>query len=192
MALRLITAPTVEPFTLVEAKARLRIDTDESDDDLWSLLVSARQEIDGQNGWLGRALLTQTWEMTLPTWGSGRIRLPLPPTQAVNAVAYRAADGTSELWSVDQWQFVSGGDYHSWLEPVSGVSWPSLWTGPEPIAIRFTAGWPTPEQVPQAVKTWIMARAGGMYAQPEAMVIGVSAQPVPMYEHMLASWRVWT
>ena len=191
MPLRLITAPTVEPVTLVEAKQRLRIDTDESDDDLWALLVAARQEIDGQHGWLGRALLTQTWELTLAAW-PGRIRLPLPPTQELVGITYRAPDGALVTHPADQYTVTNGGDYHSWIEPVPGASWPSLDVGAEPVTLRFVCGWPTPEQVPLPIRTWIIARAGGMYAQPEALVVAVSAAPVAYYEHMLASYRIWS
>ena len=81
-ALRLVTAPAQEPVTLAEAKERLRITGDSFDADLHSLLRAARQEIDGSSGWLGRALITQTWDLVLDALSLGRLAYLHPAAAA--------------------------------------------------------------------------------------------------------------
>src|ERR1017187_7840771 len=65
MSLILVTGPAVEPLTAAEAKARLNIGDEISDDVMKSLISASRNMIDGRDGWLGRALVTQTWDLVL-------------------------------------------------------------------------------------------------------------------------------
>jgi hypothetical protein len=65
MSLILVTGPAVEPLTAAEAKARLNIGNEVSDDVIKALITASRQMIDGKDGWLGRAINTQTWDLVL-------------------------------------------------------------------------------------------------------------------------------
>ena len=60
MRLVLVTPPAVEPLTAAEAKARLNIGDEVSDEVMNAYIMAARQRIDGADGYLGRALNTQT------------------------------------------------------------------------------------------------------------------------------------
>ena len=86
MRLVLVTPPAVEPLTADEARARLNIGDEVSDEVMNAYITAARQRIDGADGYLGRAINTQTWEGradTFPTCDGGRIYIPLPPLQTV-------------------------------------------------------------------------------------------------------------
>lgn len=208
MSLRLVTAPTDEPVTVAEAKARLRIDTSASDDDLAAMLLAARQEIDGVTGRLGRALLTQTWELGLPYFPAGPIALPLPPCQSIVSVKYRDSLDVEQTIDASDYRLILRGDAPSIIEPAAGKSWPAAqgWSGwpsdvcdsdarwygrTDPVTIRFVCGWATPDDVPAPLRTWIMARAGAFYAQPEAAAVQVQVNRVPFYDAILAPYRVW-
>src|ERR1700680_4023351 len=65
MSLSLVTAPTVEPLSVAEARARLNIGPEVTDVALSAFISAARQMIDGRDGWLGRAINTQTWDLVL-------------------------------------------------------------------------------------------------------------------------------
>jgi uncharacterized phiE125 gp8 family phage protein len=65
MSLILVAGPAVEPLTAAEAKARLNIGDEVSDDVMKALISASRNMIDGRDGWLGRVLITQTWDMVL-------------------------------------------------------------------------------------------------------------------------------
>src|SRR5262245_61208300 len=87
-SLRIITPPDVQPLTLAETKEHLRVDiTDE--DTLIGLHIEAATSFIEK--FLGRALVTQTWEMAIdqfPTDGKKTIAIPLPPLQSVTSIKY--------------------------------------------------------------------------------------------------------
>ena len=61
----LITPPALEPLTLAEAKAHLRLDTGDEDALVASLIVAARQLVEAHTG---RALIAQAWRLVLDDW----------------------------------------------------------------------------------------------------------------------------
>jgi uncharacterized phiE125 gp8 family phage protein len=76
MSLVLVTAPTAEPVTLAQVKAQLRITVTTYDDLLNALITAVRMHLEGRDGWLGRALLQQTWDLKLDCFYSGRSQDP--------------------------------------------------------------------------------------------------------------------
>jgi len=62
VGLKLVTPPAVEPVTLDEAKAHLRLDSNEDDTYVSALIAAARERVEL---FLRRALITQTFEFTL-------------------------------------------------------------------------------------------------------------------------------
>ena len=75
MPARLVTAPSVEPVTLAQAKKHLRLETALDDDDVLTLVTAARQYLE-QICW--RGFMLQTWEITLAGF-RGKDRLDLTP-----------------------------------------------------------------------------------------------------------------
>ena len=159
MRLVLIEPPTVEPLTAAEAKARLNINDDVSDEVMNAYITAARQRIDGADGWLGRALNTQTWEGradTFPTCDGGRIYIPLPPLQTVT-VAYLDANG-------DPQALVEGTDYQvvqaqrPYIVPLT--AWPTV-TGIDGVTIEFVVGYgDAGSDVPEPIRTAVALGAG--------------------------------
>jgi uncharacterized phiE125 gp8 family phage protein len=87
----LVTPPTVDPLTLVEAKAQCRIAVADEDALLTSYIGAARQAAEQ---YLGRGLLAQAWALQLSDWADV---IPLPmagPLQSVTSVAYYNDAGT--------------------------------------------------------------------------------------------------
>ena len=98
MSLFLVTAPTKEPVSLADAKTHLRVDVDDENDLIASLIVAAREYVET---FTHRALVTQTWDLKLdqfPCRGEA-IWLPKPPASSVTSITYTATDGTSTTWS---------------------------------------------------------------------------------------------
>ena len=62
MAVKLITPPALEPISLQEAKAHLRVDFGDDDDYISALITAAR---DFAEGFTRRAFLTQSWLLAL-------------------------------------------------------------------------------------------------------------------------------
>ena len=95
--LTLLQGPQSLPVSIPEVKAAGRLDgLDESEDVVIAGLIrSAVAEIDGAHGWLGRALISQSWTLWLDHFPR-TIRVPLPPLQSVDAIRYDDADGVSQ------------------------------------------------------------------------------------------------
>jgi uncharacterized phiE125 gp8 family phage protein len=159
MRLVLVSGPAVEPLTAAEAKERLNIGSEISDAVMDAYITAARQRIDGADGYLGRALITQTWQGrddAFPTCDGGRIYIPLPPLQTVT-VSYLDSAGSPVT-------LVDGVDYRvvqaqrPYILPLS--SWPSV-TGIDGVTIEFVVGYgDAGADVPEPIRTAIALGAG--------------------------------
>ena len=84
MPLVLTAGPAVEPVTLAEAKAHLRVDGTAEDTLIASLIVTSRLHVEAA---VGLALITQSWSYFLDAWPPGpALKLPLRPVQSIAAV----------------------------------------------------------------------------------------------------------
>jgi len=73
----LIAGPAVEPVTLAEMRAYLRLDDDAEDELVAALIKAARLVAEAA---CGRQLVEQSWRLTLDRWPCGRaVLLPLSP-----------------------------------------------------------------------------------------------------------------
>lgn len=74
MGIRIVTPPALEPITLAEAKAHLRLEETRDDVFVQTLITAARQYIE-KMCW--RGLLPQVWEQELPSFrGADKLELP--------------------------------------------------------------------------------------------------------------------
>jgi len=93
MSLVMTSPPAVEPVTVAEAKAHMRIDTDAEDILIGSLVLTSRLHIETA---LSLALITQSWKFTLDRWPKSReIELPLAPLRSVGSVHVIDASGNA-------------------------------------------------------------------------------------------------
>lgn len=92
----LLTASAVEPLSLADAKAYLRVATSDDDDLISALIVSARAQVEAQTR---RALITQTWRLKRDAWPTdGRIEvLPVPLQQLTAARVYDENNNAQDL-----------------------------------------------------------------------------------------------
>lgn len=90
----LLSGPAVEPVTLDDAKAFLKVETADDDDVIAALIAGARVHVEAQTR---RALITQSWRLIRDAWpADGRVPvLPAPLRQLSAARAYRL-DGTTQ------------------------------------------------------------------------------------------------
>jgi uncharacterized phiE125 gp8 family phage protein len=90
----LLSAPLVEPVTLDEAKAYLRVEHDDDDDIIAALIAGARVHVEAQTR---RGLITQSWRLIRDAWpGNGRIAVLPAPLQALTAARVYRLDGSTQ------------------------------------------------------------------------------------------------
>jgi uncharacterized phiE125 gp8 family phage protein len=196
----LVTAPTLPVVTLEEAKRHLRVDHDDDDALISGMIAAATNHLDpAGNGWLGRALRPQTWEMRLDNFPCGPIQLPYPPLISVESVKYDDSDGVERTATFGtDYRVFQGGDWKSRLEPVYGGSWPWARCDHETVRVRYTAGYApadgdTPDALPATIKAAILLMVGDLYAFRETVATGGPAK-VPVsttVDALLSPLRVY-
>jgi len=94
MPLVMRTGAQLEPLSVEDAKAHLRIDGAAEDVLLTSLILTSRLHIEAA---LGLALIRQDWTLVLDRWpASGIARIPMRPLIDVSAVRVLDADGVAQ------------------------------------------------------------------------------------------------
>lgn len=182
MTLVLINAPEDLPVTLDEAKTHLRVDGTDENDLITALIQSAVSHMDC--GWIGRALMTQTWELRIDRF-SDEITIPYPPLQSVDSVKYIDENGVEQTLSTDVYRVLLG-------EPAKislkyGKSWPSTRDELQAVRITFTAGY---ETLPAPLKSALLLHIGTLYRDREAT--GQQQVELPMaYEALLLPFKVY-
>ena len=137
-----VTAPGSPILSLANAKAALRISHDDDDALLTGLVAAVERYLDGWEGALRRALINQTWRVSVCHAGfDGRLWAPLSPVSDVVSLKYYAP-GADTLSTADlaQFRLIKAPDW-AYLEPKSGFSWPSVDDRPDALQAIFTCGY---------------------------------------------------
>jgi uncharacterized phiE125 gp8 family phage protein len=192
MALKIITPPAEEPVTPAEAKASpsFRVTGTTDDADITSLITTAREMAEAITR---RALITQTLEIVLDGFPSGGIELYCPPIQSVASIKYIDTDGVEQ--TLDPLLYAVDDDSEPGLVvPAYGESWPSTRDQVNAVRVRYVAGYGAAADVPAAFKTWIKMRAGTLYDNSQAIIIGTIVTPIPrdFLDGLLDPYRVIT
>lgn len=214
-SLTLVTEPAVEPLTDAEIWAHLRVPllgspAAPNDQSLIAIYAkAARRRIDGKDGWLGRAIVTQTWDMKLdgfPGCGLGggydrrdAIRVPLPPLQSVTSITYTDENGDAQTLSADLYT-VDISCVPAIIIPAYGQVWPSTLDTINTVTVRFMAGYvPSADSpadyranVPAEIKAALLLMTGHLYNHREDVQPGQMFDlPQASYD-LLAPYRIWT
>jgi uncharacterized phiE125 gp8 family phage protein len=165
MDLRLITPPASLPVSLDEALAHLRVDHTDEDAKISALIQAATDHLDGWSGILGRALMTQTWELVLPGFPGAGIEIPLGPVQSVTSVTYVDPAGQAQVVSASDY-YVSARSTGAVVAPLT--PWPGALDRVDAVAVRFVAGFGNAASVPAPIKAAILLMVGDFYRNTEA------------------------
>ncbi|GGA93651.1 hypothetical protein GCM10011491_22330 [Brucella endophytica] len=184
MTMHIITPPAVEPVTLAEARAFLKISTANEDAVITQLLRTAREAVETQ---AGLALVTQTWRLHLDRWPrSGRIALYRYPVREVVEVRAYRPDGTPVIIAPGE-RHLHQGSRPQRLYFSQRVDSSSLGG----LEIDFTAGFgDTGADVPDGLKHAILTLTAHLYEFRGAF--DGEAQPVsfpPAFDRQVALWR---
>lgn len=147
----LVTAPTVEPLTLTEAKAHAQIEYTNEDTQVPRWIRAARNHIEGRTG---RALITSTWDMWLDCFPREReIRLPKGKLQSVSYIKYYDTANVEYTFSSSLYHVATKREPGA-VVLAYGQSWPSVTLRTaEAVVIRFVCGFGnTADDVPEEVK----------------------------------------
>ena len=177
MALQRITAPVLWPVSLAEVKAHCRVDLND-DDALLETLLEAATEMAEQA--TGRALMTQTWELTLDAFPpssnthSQAMVLTRVPVQSIVSLSYIDEAGVSQLMLPNAYLLNNCDDFgFATVVPIFASLWPSV---ARDVKLRFVAGYVDASAVPASIKQWIKLQVAAMYDNREAETTGRGVQ----------------
>lgn len=188
MGLVQVTPPAEYPISLVEAKLHLRVDHDDEDDLITTLIAASTEWLENA---LDRKLVAGSWRLELASFASV-IELPYPPLVSVDQVQYVDLDGTTQVVAESVYEVdttVSPGR----LMLADGQSWPSTKLTNAAALISFSAGYGAAADVPAMAKAAIKLLVGHWYENRETAVAGLQVKESPMavqaIVHSLRSYR---
>lgn len=191
-----VTAPAQMPITLDEAKAHARVPDDFTAEDplLVGYVRAATEHFDGADGYLARAILRQTWDLTLdrfPGYSDEAIEIPLPPLISVSSVSYVDTAGDTQTWSAAEYQ-VDTASEPGRLVPAYGYKWPSTRDQLGSVTIRFVAGYGSdPADAPERIRLAVAQLAAHWYNEREALAPGQVNRVPYNIENAVANYRIW-
>lgn len=160
------TEPGAEPISLDEAKVQLRVDADDENDFIESLISTARRKVEHETG---RALTSQTIKAYWDAWpAGGSLPLPIYPAASVTSVKYIDEDGTLQTWASANYTADLVGMTPR-IVPKPDVDTPDLGDYPNAVQVTYVAGSSTPGQVPAELKHAILAALTLLYERREDM-----------------------
>ncbi len=189
----LVTAPSVEPLTLTEAKLYLRVDQSTEDNLISGMVVAARQWVET---YTRRALVTQTWDFRYEAFMDTRQPLILPkaPLQSVTSITYLDEDGVSQTLASSNYSVrtLSGATAgRGYIELNDDVSLPSLYTDAlAPVTVRAVCGYGAAAAVPDGIKMAIYLMLGDLYEQRQETMMSVSSKTKTTIERLLGPYRL--
>jgi uncharacterized phiE125 gp8 family phage protein len=182
----LLTPPALEPWTLDEAKAFLRVEHDDDDAVITSLIAAARGQIEAQTRC---GLIAQTWRVVRNVWPEdGRIALRIGPLR--NVIAARTFTSDNVAIAVDIGRFVP--------DKTSGIISAPPWSLPPPgrsvagIEIDVEIGFgTTAAAIPQVLRHAVRSLVAHWYDNRGLIAIGGKVAMLPgSVNAMIASYRV--
>lgn len=181
-----VAGPTVEPVSIEEAKAHLRLDHNYEDVWLMTAIAAAREDAET---FTGRALAEQTLELRLDRWPAvDELWLPRPPVTAVSWVKYTNELGAQSTLAAETY-LVDAGPQAARLRLRVGQAWPGVVLQAGGLVVRYTAGYPV---VPARVKQAILMMVGHLYENREATLVGTIVATMPFsVERLLYPLRVF-
>lgn len=177
----LVDAASAPVVSLEEAKLHCRIEPDVSEDDeLVAALVSAATAHLEKT--LSMKMVSQQWRQDFAGFAKG-LRLPLKPVDADSiTIDYRDADDAEQTLAADTYRVLTDAE-GTFIEIVSGETWPDVFDRPDAVSISFTAGVAVAD-VPPALRIAICLHTAFLYVNRESHVES-SVTPTGAYDALV-------
>jgi len=176
MGLKRTVAPVQPAVTPEEAKRQISVWDGSQDDYITQLIIAATGAVERATA---RALITQTWRLSLDEFPCDEIRIPRPPLIAVSSITYVDDNGTTQTLDTDLYSVTTDAE-PARIEPAYGEVWPAARCQREAVRVTYTAGYgATSESVPEPIRHAILLMVAHWYNCREPVVEG-QLMEVPM------------
>jgi len=157
----LVTGPTDEQITLAEAKAHLRVDSNDEDAYIYALISVAR---DAAESACARRFGAQSWKLYFDDFE--RIKLHGCGQVSSATLYWRDQNGAWQALTATQYEIVKSLPAFVFLN--NTFSTPTTGNYAEIVRVDVSCG----ETAPRGVKQWMLLRIASLYEQREDMVVG--------------------
>lgn len=157
----LVTAPTLIPVTLTQAKKHCEVPTDDTthDDQLDLLINVATKQVEDD---CDICLLTQTWRVYAEQWPD-KLYLPKSPVASITTVKYY--DESNALQTLATSVYTLNPTRRS-VELKYNQVWPSIATDRyDAIEVTYVCGWSSAGLVPANARQAVLLLVGYYFAQ---------------------------
>jgi uncharacterized phiE125 gp8 family phage protein len=183
-SVRVITAPAFvdEPITIEDAWHHLRIDTFPNDDsppvtvsgdDYWLENIGIPAARNWAEGYVGKALATQTLELVGTSFPSSYFELPFGPVQSVESIIYIDADDVEQTMASADY-VLNSDTWPARVQLAYGVeAWPTARGRYNDVRVRYVTGYTPPNDSPAGfviaptIKIGILLMLGHLYENRE-------------------------
>jgi uncharacterized phiE125 gp8 family phage protein len=165
----LVDGPDVLPVLLEDVKRHLRVDGDDEDDLIEIYLRAAVTHLDGAEGWLGRAIVAQTWSQQFDAFARS-ISIDLSPISEIDSVTYLDADGVVQTVAESDYALINGSTASPELRFDDGFSFPATQDQRPVLTVTFVGGYGDDSAAPEPIKVGIMMMVADMYQSRESKV----------------------
>ncbi len=189
------TGPAVEPVSVAEAKAHLRVDTSDDDTYIGTLITAGREWCEQ---YLDRTLVNTQWVMrfdSFPPDGTHDIELPRPPmatagTTTAVALTFTYENGTTATYSTASYR-VDRNSTPGAVKTLYGQTWPPHLMDDNAVSVTWWAGYGAAgSSVPAAIRHAILMIVGILYEKRAAAESG-SLNEVPFGVKSLLDSQRW-
>lgn len=155
---KVITAATVEPVTVDEAKTFLRVDTDADDVLIGALITAAREYAEH---YTQSTYATVEYESALDAFPVDAITLPNAVSGATEVESVTYLDAAGDLQTVDAADYVlSEYGMSPYIYPDPVFSWPAAGSFPNAVRVRYTV---TVESPPAVARVAMLEMVAHLY-----------------------------
>lgn len=184
------TPPVVEPVSVSDAKAHLRVDGDEDNFYIASLISAAREWVEA---YLDRTLIKTQWTVRLDGFPIDDIELPRPPmsqTQTEVVITYTSEAGFVATLSTDLYR-ADRAATPGVVRPLRTGNWPSHMDDANAVTITWWAGYGADgKSVPAPIRHAILMLVGQWYER-RAAADSMGGSEVPFGVSSLLSSQKW-
>lgn len=190
------TQPIVEPVTLAEAKAHLRVDSTDDDAYIAGLVRAAREWVEE---YLDRTLVTTQWVMRFdkfPADSTADIELPRPPmatsgTATAVTVAYTLEDGSTATYSTNLFR-VDRASTPGAVKSNYGQTWPPHRQDDNSVSVTWWAGYgASGSDVPAAIRHAMLMLVAFWYDNRSTVLVGSISKQLEFAVESLLSSQKW-
>lgn len=200
----IVTQPAIEPVSGNQVRNHLKIEYDEDNDMIVSLIVAARQFVED---YTGTALMTQTLKLSLDGvseydvplrdglyvgkesyYQKRIIYLPHPPLVSVTHIKTFADDNTESTFAASNYHVDANGTPGR-IVLKDGQNWPTNLRYPNGIEVTYVTGYSTQQDVPKPLQFAIMQYINYLYENRGEMGTDAPGGP-PSVRGLLQGYRV--